>query len=91
MFCNSCRDYEVLNHQMLLTLIEKVNGMERQKELAWDVDSDVNWSKWIDTDLPEDLDNFEDPDYILPEEVGENSIINTSIRREYNLRHHHCH
>ncbi|XP_059451305.1 protein GAMETE EXPRESSED 1 [Corylus avellana] len=85
------RDYEVLNHQMLLTLIEKVNGMERHKELDWDVDSDVNWSKWIDTDLPEDLDNFEDPDYILPEEVGENSIMNTSITREYNLRHHHCH
>jgi len=76
---------------MLLTLIEKVNRMERHKELPCDMDSDVNWSKWIDTDLPEDLDNFEDPDYILPEEVGENSIMNTSITREYNLRHHHRH
>jgi hypothetical protein len=52
MFCNACRDHEVLNHQMLLTLIEKVNGMV-----------DCPW-------------------YILPEEVGENSIMNTSITRE---------
>jgi hypothetical protein len=70
---------------MLQTLIEKVNGMERHKELPWDVDSDVNWSKWIgsfDTDLPEDLNNiFEDPNYILPKEVGENSIMNTSYKR----------
>ena len=38
-------------------------------------------------DLPEDVNNFEDPDYILPEEVGENSIMTTSITRKYNLRH----
>ncbi|KAF3970990.1 hypothetical protein ACB098_08G160800 [Castanea mollissima] len=81
------RDYEVLNHQMLLTLIEQINGMQRNEELSWDMDSDVNWSSWIDTDLPEDVNNFEDPDYILREEVGENSIMTTSIRRNYNLRH----
>jgi hypothetical protein len=54
---NAFKYHEVLNHKMLQTLIEKVNGMERHKELPWDVDSDVNWSKWIglvDTDLPED-------------------------------------
>ncbi|GMY24776.1 protein GAMETE EXPRESSED 1-like [Fagus crenata] len=83
------RDYEVLNHHMLLTLIEKINGMERHKELSWDSDSDVNWSTWIDTDLPEDVNNFEEPDYKLPEEVGENSIMATSITRNYNLRHNH--
>ena len=79
----------MLNHHMLLTLIEKINGMERHKELSWDSDSDVNWSTWIDTDLPEDVNNFEDPDYKLPEEVGENSIMATSITRNYNLRHNH--
>ena len=86
MICKSCRDYEVLNHQMLLTLIEQINGMQRNEELSWDMDSDVNWSSWIDTDLPEDVNNFEDPDYMLREEVGENSIMTTSIRRNYNLR-----
>ncbi|XAR73587.1 hypothetical protein NMG60_11007601 [Bertholletia excelsa] len=39
---------------------------------------DVEWSTWIDSELPEDLDNLEDPDYILPEEIGENSIMTTS-------------
>ena len=77
----------MLNHQMLLTLIEKINGLDRHKELSWDMDSDENWSTWIDSDLPEDVKNFEDPDYILPEEVGENSIMTTSITRKYNLRH----
>nr|POE69146.1 hypothetical protein CFP56_73254 [Quercus suber] len=72
---------------MLLTLIEQINGMQRNEELSWDMDSDVNWSSWIDTDLPEDVNNFEDPDYMLREEVGENSIMTTSIRRNYNLRH----
>ncbi|XP_030952930.1 protein GAMETE EXPRESSED 1-like [Quercus lobata] len=81
------RDFEVLNHQMLLTLIEKINGLDRHKELSWDMDSDENWSTWIDSDLPEDVNNFEDPDCILPEEVGENSIMTTSITRKYNLRH----
>jgi hypothetical protein len=69
---------------MLQTLIENVNGMERHNELPWDVDSDVNWPKWIgsvSTDLPEDLNNFEDPNYILPKEVGENSTMNTSYKR----------
>jgi hypothetical protein len=84
MKCNACKDHEVLNHKMLQTLIENVNGMERHNELPWDVDSDVNWPKWIgsvDTDLPEDLNNFEDPNYILPKEVGENSTMNTSYKR----------
>lgn len=81
-----CRDYEVLNYHMLQTLIEKVNCMQR-KELTWDTDSEVNWSSWIDSDIPEDANDFEDPDYIVPEEVEENSIITTSNTRKYNLRH----
>lgn len=80
------RDYEVLNYQMLQTLIEKVNGMQRQ-ELSWELDTDVDWSSWIDTDLPEDVNKAEDPDYIAPkEEVGENSITTTTSTRKYNLR-----
>ncbi|KAJ7960060.1 Protein GAMETE EXPRESSED 1 [Quillaja saponaria] len=80
------RDYEVLNHKMLQSLIDKVNSMQKFKELSWDtdIDSDVNWSSWIDTELPEEVNNHEDPDYIFPEEVGENSITTTNTR--YNLR-----
>lgn len=76
----------MLNHQMLQTLIEKVDGMQRQA-LSWDMDSDVNWSSWVDFDLPEDVNTHEDPDYVAPEEVAENSITTTSTTRRYNLRH----
>ncbi|BBG99701.1 gamete expressed protein 1 [Prunus dulcis] len=64
-------DYEVLNNQLLHTLIEKVNGMQRYQKLSWEEDSEFNWSSWIDTNLQEDVDSSEDPDYLVPEEVGE--------------------
>ncbi|KAK2966083.1 hypothetical protein RJ640_025579 [Escallonia rubra] len=82
------RDYEMLNHHMLLALIEKVNGMEKKRELSWDTDSDseVNWSSWVDSELPEDVDKLEDPDFMMTEGVGENSLATTSISRQYNLR-----
>ena len=80
---NSSRDYETLNHQMLQSLIDKVNGMQGNKQLLCDDDSDVDWSLWVDDDLPED--DLEDLDYMLPEHVGEASIT-TSVSRDYNLR-----
>ncbi|KAJ9172942.1 hypothetical protein P3X46_016128 [Hevea brasiliensis] len=79
------RDYEVLNHQMIRTLIDKVNDMQINKEDSWETDSDVDWPSWVKTELPVEVDKLEDPDYIIPEEVGENSI-STSITRKYNLR-----
>ncbi|XP_022143299.1 protein GAMETE EXPRESSED 1 [Momordica charantia] len=78
------RDYDVLNHHMLLMLMEKINGMETPNKLCWESDSEVNWSSWIDTELSED--NVEDPDFVLPEEVGENSITTAFTTRRYNLR-----
>ncbi|KAL3520932.1 hypothetical protein ACH5RR_019081 [Cinchona calisaya] len=85
------RDFEVLNHQMLLTLMEKVNWMQKQRELSWDTDADsgVNWSSWIDTDVSDDVDKLKDPDYLYHEEVGENSVETTSITKRYNLRNRH--
>ncbi|KAJ4957037.1 hypothetical protein NE237_013820 [Protea cynaroides] len=89
------RDYEVLNHQMLLTLNEKINTMERNKllfkgkDMDTDTESDVYLCSWIDEELP-DLDTCMDPDYMLPEEVGENSFSTTSITRRYDLRPRHC-
>uniref|UniRef100_A0A0A0KY67 Uncharacterized protein n=2 Tax=Cucumis sativus TaxID=3659 RepID=A0A0A0KY67_CUCSA len=79
------RDYDVLNHHMLLMLMERINGMQTQNKLSWDdSDSEVDWTSWIDTELSEDV---EDPDFVLPEEVGENSITTASTSRRYNLRH----
>ncbi|OVA03864.1 hypothetical protein BVC80_1321g4 [Macleaya cordata] len=80
------RDYEMLNHQMLLTLIDKVNTMESKKLMSLEMESDINLSSWIDEDLSEDENNFVDPDFILPEEVAENSITTNSISRKYDLR-----
>ena len=71
---------------MLLTLIEKVNDMQSNKALSWEMDSDVDWSSWIDAELPEDVEKLDDPDYIIQEQVGENSITTSSNTRKYNLR-----
>ncbi|XVF80444.1 hypothetical protein PTKIN_Ptkin15bG0073700 [Pterospermum kingtungense] len=83
------KDYEFLNHQMLLTLIEKVNNMQSNKALSWETDSDVDWSSFIDAELPEDAGKLEDPDYVIQEEVGENSITSLNARK-YNLRQRKC-
>ncbi|XVF71788.1 hypothetical protein PTKIN_Ptkin12aG0067200 [Pterospermum kingtungense] len=88
----SYRDYEMLNHQMLLTLIEKVNGIRQNTELCWDTDSDVDWSSWIDTEVADDGDSLKDPDYMLPvpyEESEASSIATSSISRKYDLRPRH--
>ncbi|KAG6387840.1 hypothetical protein SASPL_153034 [Salvia splendens] len=83
------RDYEVLNHEILLTLMEKVNSMQRSKEmLTWDedVESEVNWCSWVDTELTEDVQLLEDPDYVLPEEIEVDSSFTTPRTKRYNLR-----
>ncbi|XP_022760073.1 protein GAMETE EXPRESSED 1-like, partial [Durio zibethinus] len=88
----SYRDYEMLNHQMLLTLIEKVNSIRKNSDLSWETDSDVDWSSWIDTEFPDDVDNLKDPDYMPPvpaEESKENSFETSPISRKYDLRPRH--
>ncbi|KAG4932599.1 hypothetical protein JHK87_046601 [Glycine soja] len=71
-----------LNHQMLLTLINKVNSMQKEKELPWDLYTDYEgWSEWIDVDLPNDVNCLDDPDHI--QEVAENPI---TVTKNYNLR-----
>ncbi|KAF1873542.1 hypothetical protein Lal_00027580 [Lupinus albus] len=83
---HNAMDYEMLNHRMLLTLMDRINNMQMQKELL-DVDSDdENWSQWIDADLSDDDVNcLDDPSYVLPEEVEEKSCTSSSNMR-YNLR-----
>ncbi|MED6208634.1 hypothetical protein PIB30_047172 [Stylosanthes scabra] len=86
------RDYEKLNHELLLTLVEKVNDMQMQKELL-EEDSDINWLQWINTDLSDDGDCLDDPSYtIIPEQIGEISdhSITSSSDMRYNLRPRSC-
>lgn len=44
--------------------------MQRNKELPYTDRGMINWPLWVYTDLPEDDDKSEDPDYI-PEETGD--------------------
>ncbi|KAI3893355.1 hypothetical protein MKW92_012291 [Papaver armeniacum] len=71
------RDYEVLNHRMLETLIDKVNTMERRKAMPLEID---------ESNLSEDENFCKDPDFLLPEEVAENSVTTSSYSRKYHLR-----
>lgn len=50
------------------------------------MESETHLSSWIDSDLPEDVDYCDDPDYRFPEEVAENSVATNSITRAYDLR-----
>ncbi|WOK93977.1 protein GAMETE EXPRESSED 1 [Canna indica] len=88
------RDYEALNHQMLQTLVEKIRIMEQNgglqnKVLPLWAESEVSMScySWMDEELPDDVDEQVDPDYMFPEEeIGENSITTFPDSRRYNLR-----
>lgn len=88
-FC--CRDYEALNHRMLTTLIEKVNNIQKVRDYSSDdeeVDSEVDWLSWVETELPEDLSIHEDPNYIpsVEEEGKSESFVVACDERKYNLR-----
>ncbi|KAJ3670956.1 hypothetical protein LUZ60_008382 [Juncus effusus] len=85
------KDYDILNHQMLQTLVEKVLAIEAssgQKNLPLGTESDdeslIKYS-WICGELEDEVDSRVDPDYNLPEGMGESSIT-TSINKRYNLR-----
>lgn len=84
------RDYEILNHQLLQTLVEKVRIMEQKAELCSCSESDdiisKSWCSWVREELPDDEDENFDPDYLLLEEVGENSAASVPDDRKYNLR-----
>ncbi|KQJ90425.1 protein GAMETE EXPRESSED 1 isoform X2 [Brachypodium distachyon] len=93
------RDYELLNHRLLQTLVEKVrtleeNAGERMLSYSGSDESLRNYS-WVFDELADEADSKGDPNYALPEparrryaalpeEVGENSI--TTSSRRYNLR-----
>ncbi|XP_026434315.1 protein GAMETE EXPRESSED 1-like [Papaver somniferum] len=83
------RDKKVLDHQMIMSLIEKLGAIEeRTKQMGLEMEStddedddDIDFLTWIDEDLPED--NCMDPDFMLPERLAENSITTSSFSRKY--------
>ncbi|KAI9118541.1 hypothetical protein K1719_010873 [Acacia pycnantha] len=89
------KNYEVLSYHLIQDLIHRINIMEQREKLAWvmneeEEDDDLDWSRFIESDLPEEVDLIEDPDCEFPlEDVGENSI--TVSSRKYNLRSRRSH
>ncbi|XP_020255243.1 protein GAMETE EXPRESSED 1 [Asparagus officinalis] len=90
------RDYEIMSHQLLQTLMEKVCMLEKNSgmkslSMVMDGDDDDSWShySWIDEELPEDVDINEDPSY-YPEEVAENFKATALIAKSYDLRPRRC-
>lgn len=91
------RDYELLNHEMLVTLMDKVSSMRNNDSavsdklmMCCDSDSDVDWDSWVDKDLPDDVNNLEDPDYAIPPEID--NMLAILPLKTYHLRrrpHHH--
>ncbi|GKD55375.1 gamete expressed 1-like protein [Tanacetum coccineum] len=76
------RDYDSLNHQMLQTLVDKVNKL-RNKNDDDGYNDDVDWSSWIDSDITED--ELDDLEYVPPKGVPETSFITTSfMKKNYN-------
>ncbi|PSS00287.1 Protein GAMETE EXPRESSED 1 like [Actinidia chinensis var. chinensis] len=88
------RDFELENNHMLHKMYEhfmnQFNGSRPREEVLSDTESDMHWSSLVVTELLDDVDKLEDPDYMLPEEIGENSVATTSSTRRYNLRSR-CH
>uniref|UniRef100_A0A1J3CLG0 Protein GAMETE EXPRESSED 1 n=1 Tax=Noccaea caerulescens TaxID=107243 RepID=A0A1J3CLG0_NOCCA len=81
----------MLNHEILLGLVDKVNNMHSKREISWeeDTESELDWNSWIDTDLTDDEDNLADPDYKIPPQIKikDNPGFTSSMaKRLYNLR-----
>ncbi|XP_010422541.1 PREDICTED: protein GAMETE EXPRESSED 1-like [Camelina sativa] len=85
------RDYDVLNHQILLGLVDKVNNILSKREMSWDeedTESEVDWTSWVDTDITDDDKNLGDADFKTPQVIKNKPDITSSTmtRRVYNLR-----
>ncbi|KAM0843768.1 hypothetical protein ACQ4PT_057493 [Festuca glaucescens] len=71
------KDYEVLNHELLQTLVEKVRAIEDNnagdKMCPWSTGSDddeksLSDYSWVFDELQEEVDSEIDPDFLLPKD-----------------------
>ncbi|KAM0839294.1 hypothetical protein ACQ4PT_060410 [Festuca glaucescens] len=71
------KDYEVLNHQLLQTLVENVRAIEDNnagdKTCPWSTGSDddeksLSDYSWVFDELQEEVDSEIDPDFLLPKD-----------------------
>ncbi|KAF8719691.1 hypothetical protein HU200_024436 [Digitaria exilis] len=86
------RDYEMLNHRLLHTLVDKVHALEEnagERALPCDMEyseGSLRDYSWVFDELEDEVDSKMDPSYTPPlEGVGENSIT-TSIGRRTRLK-----
>lgn len=96
------RDYEVLNHGLLQTLVEKVrtleeNAVDRMLPYGSESDESLRNYSWVFDELTDEADSKADPNYALPEparrrynnglpEEVGENSITTTVSRKYNLR-----
>ncbi|XP_051210907.1 protein GAMETE EXPRESSED 1-like [Lolium perenne] len=84
------KDYEVLNHQLLRTLVEKVRAIEDNnagdKMCPWSTGSDddeksLSDYSWVFDELQEEVDSEIDPDFMLPKDeiYGKNHLFQEEI------------
>ena len=71
-FYLSFRDYEVLNHGLLQTLVEKVRALEENaggRALSYGSESEEESLRdysWVFDELADEVDSKMDPTYVLP-------------------------
>lgn len=96
------RDYELLNHRLLQTLVEKVRALEKNvggRTLSYgseESEQSLRNYSWIFDELADEVDSKMDPSYALPPvrrctqvvlaEEVGENSIATSLSRRYNLR-----
>jgi len=72
--CSSFRDYEVLNHGLLQTLVEKVRALEEntgRRALSYgseEEEESLRDYSWVFDELADEVDSKMDPTYVLPPE-----------------------
>jgi hypothetical protein len=71
--CSSFRDYEVLNHGLPQTLVEKVQALEEKaggRALLYgsEEEGSLRDYSWVFDELADEVDSKMDPTYVLPPE-----------------------
>nr|QGN65440.1 GEX1 [Oryza coarctata] len=84
------RDYELLNHHLLQTLVEKVKALEEaaggQKMLSYggtESERSLRDYSWVFDELADEVDSKVDPSYALPEDDHQQQVVVAAPRRKH--------